>query len=77
MFHGTVTPAAALTWTIRDVAATASPRREVLEAGPLEISPEEHLARAGLGNFGLFEQKIISRGLVTGARSEENLTVCR
>lgn len=29
------------------MAATASSRGEVLEAGPLEISPDEHLARTG------------------------------
>jgi DNA-binding response OmpR family regulator len=29
-----------------DMSATARPRNEVLEVGPLEILPEEHLARA-------------------------------
>jgi DNA-binding response OmpR family regulator len=29
------------------MAATAAPRGDVLEVGPLEISPDEHLARAG------------------------------
>lgn len=29
------------------MAATATPRGETLEAGPLQIAPDEHLARAG------------------------------
>ena len=29
------------------MAATVAPRGDILEVGPLEISPDEHLARAG------------------------------
>lgn len=29
------------------MAATAAPRGDILQVGPLEISPDEHLARAG------------------------------
>jgi DNA-binding response OmpR family regulator len=29
------------------MAATAAPREDLLEVGPLEISPDQHLARAG------------------------------
>ena len=33
------------------MSATAQSRRDVLEVGPLEILPEEHLARGQLGEL--------------------------